>query len=180
MPLPDRKYKIIYADPPWKYNGRRNPRTRFGLGVHGHYATPTLAELKDLEVEDIADDNCMLFMWTTFPRLKEALELMEDWGFTYKTLGFSWLKTTKAGSPFFGVGFYAKSNVEVCLLGVKGRPIKISDSVSSAVISKRGRHSAKPPEVRDRIVQLCGDVPRIELFARERAEGWDSWGDELE
>jgi N6-adenosine-specific RNA methylase IME4 len=139
-----------------------------------------LADIKALPVGTIADDNCMLFLWVTFPNLKEGIDTLEAWGFKYKTLGFSWIKTNrKSGTPFFGIGYYTKSNCEVCLIGVKGKPIKVSNSVSSVVISPRGEHSEKPAEVRDRIVQLCGDVPRIELFARNVTEGWDVWGNEV-
>jgi N6-adenosine-specific RNA methylase IME4 len=122
----------------------------------------------------------MLFLWATFPNLQEALNVINAWGFQYKTLGFSWIKTnTGNGKPFFGIGYYTKSNCEVCLIGVKGKPIKASNYVSSVLIAPRERHSKKPDIVRDKIVELCGDVPRIELFARETVLGWDSWGNEV-
>ena len=92
-----------------------------------------------------------------------------------------WIKTNKNnGKPFFGIGYYTKSNCEVCLIAVKGKPIKVSNSVSSVIISPRQEHSKKPDQIRDKIVELCGDVPRIELFARKKAEGWDVWGNEVE
>ena len=176
----DKKYKVIYADPPWRYNARRNLNTKFGGGAAGHYKTMTLDEIGALPVKKLADTNCALFLWTTFPYLNEQIKLFEIWGFTYKTLGFSWIKTNKrSGKTFFGVGYYAKSNCEVCLLGIKGRMEPISDKVSSCVIAPREAHSKKPDEVRKRIVELFGDVPRIELFARQRAVGWDCWGDEI-
>jgi len=179
MNLPNKRYKVIYADPPWRYNARNNTDTKFGGGAMGHYETMSLVEIKELPIQSITDNDSMLFLWATFPKLKEALEVMEFWGFQYKTLGFSWIKTNKRNSkPFFGVGYYTKSNCEVCLIGVKGKPIKESDSVSSVIISPREEHSKKPDEARKRIVQLCGDVPRIELFAREKHEGWDVWGNE--
>lgn len=175
-----KKYNIIYADPPWSYRDKRNKHPRFCGGALVHYNTMTIDEIKNLQVGNIANADCMLFLWATFPNLQEALDTIRAWGFTYKTLGFSWIKTNKNnGNPFFGTGYYTKSNCEVCLIGVKGRPIKISNSVSSVVIEPRGRHSEKPPVVRDRIVQLCGDLPRIELFARERVLGWDCWGNEI-
>jgi site-specific DNA-methyltransferase (adenine-specific) len=104
---------------------------------------------------------------------------MDAWGFTYCTFAFTWIKTNKDGSPFFGVGYYTKSNPEICLLGRKGKPIKVSDSVSSVIISPKLGHSQKPPEARSRIEQLCGDVPRIELFAREKVAGWEPWGNQI-
>lgn len=175
-----KKYNIIYADPPWRYNRRDNNGTRFGFGVHGHYPTMSLEEIKKMNVAGITAENCMLFLWVTFPRLREGLEVIKAWGFTYKTLGFSWIKTNRKNNrPFFGIGFYTKSNCEVCLLAVKGKPIKISNYVSSVVISPVQEHSKKPAIVRERIVQLCGDIPRIELFARAKINGWDSWGKEV-
>lgn len=175
------RYNIIYADPPWRYNKRNNMKTKFGGGVHAHYPTMTMKEIESLPINKIASDNCALFLWTTFPFLDKQIQLFEKWGFEYKTLGFSWVKTNKNnGEPFFGVGYYAKSNVEVCLLGVKGKMKPISNLVSSCIISQREEHSKKPDEVRERIVSLFGDVPRIELFARQKADGWDCWGNEIE
>lgn len=174
------KYSIIYADPPWQYNKRNNLNTKFGGGVHAHYPTMSMKEIEALPIDKIAADNCALFLWTTFPFLDEQIKLFKKWGFEYKTLGFSWVKTNKNNSqPFFGVGYYAKSNLEVCLLGVKGKMKPISNLVSSCVISPREEHSKKPDEVRKRIVSLFGDIPRIELFARRRVDGWDCWGNEV-
>jgi N6-adenosine-specific RNA methylase IME4 len=177
----DRKYQVIYADPPWSYRDKRESHPRMSGGASSHYQTMGMSEIKALDVRSISDSNSMLFLWATFPNLPEALDVMRSWGFIYKTLGFSWIKTNKkSGTPFFGIGYYTKSNCEVCLIGVKGKPIKVSNSVSSVLISPREGHSKKPDIVRDRIVQLCGDVPRIELFAREKVDGWDSWGNEIE
>ena len=176
-----KKYGIIYADPPWKYNSRANHKTRFRGGACGHYDLMSMEEIKALPLQEISADNCALFMWCTFPYLDEQIKLFKHWGFKYRTLGFSWIKTNpKNGKPFFGVGYYAKSNAEVCLLGTKGKMKPVSNSVSSCVIAPRREHSRKPDEVRERIVQLFGDLPRIELFARENTEGWDVWGNEVE
>jgi site-specific DNA-methyltransferase (adenine-specific) len=112
--------------------------------------------------------------------LDKQIRLFEDWGFRYRTVGFTWIKTNKNnGKIFFGVGYYTKSNAEVCLLGMKGQLKVVSDSVSSVIISPKERHSKKPDEVRDRIVQLFGDLPRIELFARQKTDGWDVFGNEV-
>lgn len=176
----DKKYQIIYADPPWKYNSRADHKTRFRGGAYGHYDLMSMQDIKALPVPQIADDNCVLFMWCTFPCLDEQIKLFETWGFKYKTLGFSWIKTNKNnGKPFFGVGYYAKSNAEICLMGIKGKMKPICNSVSSCIISPRREHSRKPDEARDRIVQLFGDIPRIELFARHQFEGWDCFGNEV-
>ena len=173
-----KKYQIIYADPPWSYQNGGVPQG----GVDAQYKTMTLAEIKALPVADISDTPSVLFLWATFPQLKEALEVMEAWGFKYKTLGFSWLKTNKGGSPFFGIGYYAKSNQEICLLGVKGKAHSLvkSNKVSSFVSTGRTKHSEKPHVFREKIVELFGDLPRIELFARQKTEGWDIWGNEVE
>jgi N6-adenosine-specific RNA methylase IME4 len=178
--LPPKKYSIIYADPPWKYNSRANHKTRFRGGACGHYSLMSMEEIKQIPLSEIAEDNCVLFMWCTFPYLDKQIELFKHWGFRYTTVGFTWIKTNpKNGNPFFGVGYYAKSNAEICLMGIKGRMKPISNSVSSVVISPRREHSRKPDEARDRIVTLFGDIPRIELFARQKTEGWDVWGNEV-
>ena len=176
-----KKYQIIYADPPWKYNSRANHKTRFRGGACGHYELMTMDEIKKLPIPDLADKNCALFMWCTFPYLERQIRLFGYWGFKYRTVGFTWVKTnSKNGKPFFGVGYYAKSNAEVCLLGLKGRLKPVSNSVSSIIISPRQRHSQKPNEARIRIVRLFGRLPRVELFAREKAKGWDVWGNQVE
>ena len=176
-----KKYNIIYADPPWSYKDKRDKHPRMCGGAISHYNTMSIEQIKSLPIKDLAADNCMLFLWVTFPNLQEGLDVIKAWGFTYKTLGFSWIKTNKNnGKPFFGIGYYTTSNCEVCLIGVKGKPIKVSNSVSSVIISPRQEHSKKPDQIRDKIVELCGDVPRIELFARQKTEGWDVWGNEVE
>lgn len=173
-----KKYQIIYADPPWSYQNGGVPQG----GVNAQYPTMTLADIKALPVAEIADNPSVLLLWATFPQMQEALEVIKAWGFTYKTLGFSWLKTNKDGSPFFGVGYYAKSNQEVCLLAVKGKAHSLvkSNKVSSVVITGRTKHSEKPAVVRQKIIQLFGDLPRIELFARQKTKGWDVFGNEVE
>lgn len=110
--------------------------------------------------------------------LREALEVIEAWGFTYKTVAFNWVKQNKTGAGlFWGLGNWTRSNSEICLLAVKGKPKRMSASVHSVILSPVQQHSRKPAEARDRIVELMGDLPRIELFAREAAPGWDAWGD---
>ncbi len=171
-----KKYKIIYADPPWKYRQR---------GVQGacekHYKTMSLDELKELPVPEIADKDCALFLWATFPTLPDALSLMEAWGFTYKTTAFVWLKKNrKADSWFYGLGFWTRANAEICLLGTRGRPKRQSARVHQFIVAPIGRHSKKPAEAREKILALMGDLPRVELFARESCPGWDAWGNEVE
>ena len=181
MNLPDKKYSIIYADPPWKYKAMRDKYVdNNSANASTHYPTLSFEEIKNIDVKKIVAEDCMLFLWITFPHLQEGLYLIKAWGFKYKTVAFSWVKTVKDGSkPSFGVGHYTRSNVEICLLGVKGKALKESSSVSSVIISPREKHSKKPDMVRDKIIELCGNRSRIELFARQKAEGWDSWGDEI-
>lgn len=180
--LPNKEYKIIYADPAWRYNARNNLKTKFGGGAMGHYPTMTTNEICSLPIQNIAADDCVLFLWATGPKIPDALQVIEAWGFEYVTIGFTWMKMNKLNSNlFFGTGNYTKHNSEFCILAKKGTPIKmkISDKVSSAILTHKESHSQKPAEVRDRIVQLFGNVPRIELFARDRVDGWDAWGNQL-
>lgn len=175
-----KKYRIIYADPPWKYNARKNQKTKFGGGAMGHYETMTTNDICKLPIKELAEDNCALCLWVTFPRLLDGLKVIKEWGFEYKTVLFNWVKTNKNNNnPFFGIGYYTKSNSEVCLLGIKGKMKPVSNKVSSIIISPKEEHSKKPNEARERIVKLFGDLSRIELFARNRWLGWDVWGNEV-
>lgn len=172
------KYSLIYADPPWSYRDKANAGKR-GAG----HKYPTMGDL-DIEamggwVYNLAADDCALAMWATFPRIDAALEVMASWGFKYKTVAFTWVKTTKTGKPFWGMGNWTRANAEVCLLGIRGRPKRVSAAVHSVITAPVREHSRKPDEARDRLVQLLGDVPRIELFARQRAPGWDAWGNQV-
>ena len=173
-------YNIIYADPPWSYNKRNNKNTKFGGGAMGHYPTLSFDDIYKLPINELSDDNCVMLLWVTFPKLIQCIKTFEHWGFKYKTIAFNWVKLNKKNrKPFFGVGYYTKSNTEVCLLGVKGKMKPISNYVSSIVIEPREEHSKKPLIIKDKIVELFGDIPRIELFAREKSKGWDVWGDEV-
>ncbi|OLR54972.1 hypothetical protein BHK98_02095 [Hornefia porci] len=139
-----------------------------------------LEELAALPVSDLADTDCALFLWATFPQLPEALRLIRAWGFSYKTVAFVWLKTNrKARTWFYGLGFWTRSNAEICLLATKGHPKRQAANIHQLIVSPVERHSRKPDEARDRIVALMGDLPRIELFARQKPPGWDVWGNEV-
>lgn len=190
-----KKYNIIYADPPWMENKRNNQNTKFGRASQGYYNLMTTDEICKLPIKDITAPNCALFMWVTFPHLLEAEKVMKAWGFKYKTIAFNWFKVNKNNQkPCFGIGYYTKSNTEICLLGIKGKMKPISNYVSSVVIAEeedgdiidtatvvsvRQEHSKKPAIVRDKIVELFGDLPRVELFARQTYDGWDSFGDQI-
>ena len=178
IPFPNKKFKIIMSDPPWTYNDKALAGNR---GACCKYDVMTIEDIKNLPVQDISDDDCILFMWVTFPLLQEGLDTIKAWGFTYKTIGFNWVKKNKkSDSWFWGMGNWTRSNSEICLIGIRGKPKRMSARVHSVVDSKIEGHSKKPQEVRDRIVELCGDIPRIELFARNKTEGWSVWGNEVE
>jgi|TARA_R110000796_G_scaffold158110_1_gene274832 N6-adenosine-specific RNA methylase IME4 len=175
--FPDKKYNIIYADPAWNYETWSEGASR---NVKGKYKTMSMKEIWDLPVKDICEKDCILFIWVTYPKLIDCMETIKKWGFTYKTCGFSWIKKNKkSDSLFLGMGYWTRANNEICLLATKGKPKKISSSVRQVVLDPIREHSRKPDCVRDRIVELLGDLPRIELFARQKVEGWDSWGDEV-
>lgn len=176
IPLPNKKYQIILADPPWRYNDKLDLQNE---GAECHYPTMSIDDIRGLPVSEISDKDCILFLWVTMPMLKEGLEVINAWGFKYKTCGFCWIKTNpKAHTVFKGIGRWVMGNAELCLLATKGSPQRKNKDVSQVIMSYKGKHSVKPSEVRNRIVRLMGDLLRIELFARERFEGWDTWGNE--
>ena len=169
-----KKYNIIYADPPWKYQQKN-----LQGAAEKHYSTMNMKDLCALPVEQLSDKDCVLFLWATFPMLAEALQLIKSWGIKYKTVAFVWLKQNKKSPTwFFGLGFWTRGNAEICLLAVRGKPKRKSAGVHQFIISPIEKQSKKPDETRDRIVELMGDVPRIELFARQHTSGWDGWGNE--
>ena len=174
-----KKYKIIYADPPWQY--RVYSQKGQERSAENHYHTMNIKDIMALPVDKIADKDCILFLWITFPCLKEGIEVMERWGFKYKTCGFNWVKRNKKKNTYFmGLGFWTRSNSEVCLIGTKGQPKRVSKSVPQICDARIMEHSRKPAEIRELIVELCGELPRIELFARDKVKGWDSLGDEMD
>lgn len=174
-----KKYQIIYADPPWKY--KLCSKKGGGRSVERQYPTMKVEDICKLPIKEIADDNCVLFMWMTFPTLKEGFKVIEEWGFKYKTVAFVWIKQNKkTPSLFWGMGFWTRANAEICILATKGSLKRISAKVHQVIISPIEEHSKKPNEVRKRIVDLMGNIPRIELFARKKYDGWDSWGNEVD
>ena len=179
MPFPNKKYNIIYADPPWSYNDKMSGHS---FSLDHEYKTQSKQWISSLPVGDISDDICCLFLWATSPLLDEGMKVLEDWGFKYKTVAFCWSKYTKTGKLVSNLGRWTMENIELCLLGVKGSPNKwrIDKSIKQLVQAERTKHSTKPNEVRQRIVSLLGDRPRIELFARQRVEGWDSIGFDID
>jgi site-specific DNA-methyltransferase (adenine-specific) len=171
-----KKYQIIYADPPWRYNDKSKSH---GGGAESHYSTMSTEEICDLKIP--VDDNAVLLLWVTYPQLEEGLKVVRAWGFTYKTVAFTWVKTTQDNNPLMGMGRYTRANAEICLLGVKGKGCKrLNASIRNVQFYPRLQHSRKPAQFRNEIVKLFGDIPRVELFARRKVEGWDCWGNEVE
>jgi N6-adenosine-specific RNA methylase IME4 len=170
------EYDIIAADPPWSYNNNK------GRGVaNNHYETMRLEDLKQLPVSKMCGKNAVLFMWVTMPMLDEGLELIKAWGFKYKTCGFNWIKQTKKETIFIGMGYYTRSNAEVCLLAVKGKGLPVlNHTISQVILSQREKHSQKPAEAYSRITQLYGnECKKLEMFARQQRLGWDVFGNEV-
>lgn len=138
-------------------------------------------EIKALPVGQLAAVDCALFLWITFPCLYEALDVLEAWGFTYKTVAFVWVKQNRQSDGlFWGMGYWTRANAELCILATRGRPRRKSAGVHQIILSHVEQHSKKPDAARDKIVALMGDLPRIELFARQKTPGWDVWGNEIE
>ena len=189
-----KKYQIIYADPPWFYNKRNlfkkdGRRNNFAWGATNHYPVMKTNDICAIPVKEITDKNSILFLWATFPRLTDAIDVIRAWGFEYKTVGFVWIKMMKNGGiRMDGLGNYTMSNAEVCLIGKKGKISRRKTGIKQIVLHPKMEHSRKPVEVRKRIVELMGDLSRIELFARKEDtlfelkdwEGWDVWGNEVE
>ena len=174
-----KKYDIIYADPPWNYNDKMAGHS---FSLDHEYETQSKQWISQLPVKEIANKDCCLFLWVTSPLLDEGIKVLEDWGFKYKTVAFVWSKYTNKGNLVSNLGRWTMGNVELCILGIKGKPNswRIDKSIKQLVQAERTVHSRKPKEVRERIVKLLGDRSKIELFAREKVEKWDAWGNEVE
>ena len=169
--FPNKKYNIIYADPPWQYknNGSKSAESK--------YDVMSLEAIKDLPINNISEDNSHLYMWVTNPFISEGLEVCKSWGFEYKTL-LTWVKTYKDGSPVMGMGYYFRGSTEHIIFGVKGKKLCNNKNTKNIFYSLQRQHSRKPDFIKDMIVKCSGDLPRIELFAREETDGWDCWGNE--
>lgn len=174
-------YSVLYADCPWKYGveGGRGAADK-------HYPTMSLAELCMLPVEHLAAQDAVLFLWGTWPTMLDAYAVMKAWGFEFKNCGFNWVKTNKLQpTPFVGLGRWTRGNSEFCLLGVRGKPKRVDAAVQQIiqddlVVAPIGEHSEKPPEARNRIMQLMGDTSYVELFGRRRVDGWDVFGNQVD
>lgn len=182
IPFPSERYQVIYADPPWHYYGDPNKDQAAGK----HYDLMSTADIAVLGVRSITAPSAALFLWATGPRLPEAIEVMAAWGFHYRGVHSVWVKTARDGRIISGQGVrptFSKPTTEFLLVGStcrRGRPLPLlTEAQGQVVLAPRGRHSEKPSVFRERIVELLGNVARIELFARERVAGWDAWGNDV-
>jgi N6-adenosine-specific RNA methylase IME4 len=175
-----RKYRAIYADPPWSFRNWSAKGT--GRNAVSHYDCMDFDQLARLPVSDIAADDCVLFLWAVDPLLPKAFELIEAWGFKYKTVGFYWVKqnaSEQSDGFFTGLGYWTRANPEQCLLATRGKPRRLAKDVRRLVVDRRREHSRKPDQVRERIERLVHG-PYLELFARESKPGWHCWGDQAQ
>lgn len=179
--LPSGPFDIVYADPPWNYYGSKTKMAAAGK----HYDLMTMNELVELGVPEIMSPKSALFLWATCPRLDFAMRLIKAWDLNYRGVAYVWVKTRKDGTPMGARGVmptFTKPIVELVLVATTvktGRPFPIHDlKQPQTVFAPVGAHSEKPQEVRARIETLCGDLPRIELFARGMSKGWTVWGNQ--
>lgn len=170
--LPNKKYNIIYADPPWQYKRNGNH------SAESVYDVMSIEDIKNMPVQDISEDQSHLYLWVTNPFIQEGLDVCKAWGFEYKTL-ITWLKTYKDGTPVMGMGYYFRGCTEHIIFGVKGKKLCENKKTKNIIIENTTKHSEKPKNFRETIVECSGDLPRIELFARTEEDGWDSWGYEV-
>jgi site-specific DNA-methyltransferase (adenine-specific) len=183
IPFPDKKYNIIYADPAWSFSSKELQKysgKRF-TPLNKHYSLMTKKDIEQLPVKNIAADDCALFLWTTDAHIPDAIELCSKWGFKYVTVGFVWEKRTKNNKLVSNLGAWTLKNYELCLFATRGKMLQYKkvNNIKQKVKAERTKHSKKPDIVRKNIELLFGDLPRIELFARETSDGWDSWGNEI-
>lgn len=214
--VPDGGFRVLYADPPWSYGDRGASGSGRPSGAESHYETLSLLQIAGIDVGSVMARDSLCFLWVTGPQLEAGMDVMRSWGFEFKTVGFTWLKTTTTNASLssakrllrerglharaakeicdtldgesllmpgtaFGQGSYTRSNAEFVLLGRRGRGVKAeSRSVRSDVLAPIGAHSEKPEIVAERIDELVGTVPKLELFARRRRPGWSFWGNEVE
>lgn len=174
-----KKYRTIYADPPWQFQNRTGKVAPEHKRLN-RYDTMTLDEIKQLPVNEVADDKCHLYLWVPNALLPEGLEVMKAWGFTYKT-NIIWEKVRRDGMPDGrGVGFYFRNVTEILLFGVKGdknRTLDAGRSQVNLIRSMKREHSRKPDEFIP-LIENCSCAPYLELFARGKRPGWDMWGNQ--
>jgi N6-adenosine-specific RNA methylase IME4 len=180
---PVQKYSAILADPPWPYATWSHKGQ--GRSGEAHYKTMSHADMQALPVSDIALPDSVLFIWVVQTQLPQAVDLINAWGFTFKSVAFAWLK--REALPFFpddittqmGMGKWTRSEFEQCWFASRGKPKRLDAGVRQVLIDKRREHSRKPDGIHERIERLVAG-PYVELFARQRRPGWDVWGNETD
>lgn len=172
-------HNVIYADPPWSFKTYSDKGKE--KSADNHYLCMSLEEIKSLPINHITNNDCILFLWVTGPMLPLQIEVATAWGFTYKTVGFNWVKLNKKSkTPFIGLGYYTRSNPEWVLICTKGTPGRPKDkSISSVILSEIREHSRKPDEIIDYIERMY-DGPYCELFARQQRPNWTCLGNQVE
>lgn len=179
MLLNAKVYDVILADPPWQFKVW-NRDTGQGRSAESHYPTMSDDGIATLPINEISKNNCALFLWAVWPKLPEILNIITDWGFTYKTIAWVWVKAKRSGfGHFTGMGYYTRANTEPCLLAVKGRMPVVAHDVLSIIYSSVREHSRKPDEQYGKIERLYPSMNYVELFARYKRDGWHSWGNEV-
>lgn len=179
-------YGALYADPPWHYAVWAEDSQSSRL-ASAKYKVMSTAEIAALPVGDLAAPDAVLFMWITWPQLFDAKEVIDGWGFTYKTCAFSWMKAHARQMDMLrddadaqvGMGYWTRANSEVCLLATRGKPKRLNADVRQGIIEPRRQHSRKPDCVPGRIERLVAG-PYVELFARTTRLNWDSWGNQTD
>jgi N6-adenosine-specific RNA methylase IME4 len=190
--LPRNHFGAILADPPWRFNvwnGSEVVQARESTSKPAsvHYKTMTTIELQELPIKEFAADDCVLFLWSCWPTLLEALQIIEAWGFKYKTCAFDWMKAHAGQIEMFrddfdtlmGMGYWTRANSEPCILATRGNPKRIHADVRQGIIAPRREHSRKPDGIHERIERLVAG-PYLELFARQKRTGWSVWGNETD
>jgi len=170
------KFGALLADPPWHF--RVWSEKGAGRSATRHYPIMETDDICKLNVPSLCAKDCVLFLWATPPCIEAAFRVISAWGFTYKTVGFTWVKTTTNGLLHWGMGYWSRANTELCLLATRGHPVRQARNVHSVIISPVREHSRKPDEQYERIERLV-DGPYMELFARFAHPGWTSWGNEV-
>ena len=178
----DKKYDVIYADPPWQFSNKKTGGSMSSGSDHQYKSVMSIDDLKQMPIADIASDNCLLVMWWVGAMPQEAIDLVDAWGFRLVNMnGFVWSKLTTKGLPDFGMGFYTRAGAESAIIAIKkkGKFKPVSRSVRSVITAEKRKHSQKPNEIYERINELAGNCEKIELFARNTHEGFDCFGNEL-
>ena len=173
-------FGALLVDPPWKFKTYSSKGLSERSAEH-HYTTQSIEWLRSLPVEALAARDCALFMWVVDSHLDVGIDLMRAWGFRYKTRAFVWVKTQKGDptKPKMGMGLWTRKESELCIMGTRGKPPRLSKGVRQVVMEPRRESSRKPDCVRGRVEALVGG-PYLELFARTRWPGWTSWGNEVD